>query len=87
MALPELTVRSILHKAGYRFRLHRGDLPGTPDIVLPKYSLMVFVHGCFWYGHEDCSRARLPSTRSEFWPEKIEKNKRRDALVQSQLTD
>ncbi len=78
---PELRVRSLLHKAGYRFRLQRRDLPGTPDLYLPRYRLAIFVHGCFWHGHADCRRARLPSTRPEFWSAKIERNKDRDAAA------
>lgn len=76
---PERFVRSVLHRAGYRFRLHRRDLPGTPDMVLPRFRLAIFVHGCFWHGHQGCKRARLPRTRSEFWSAKIEANRKRDA--------
>ena len=78
---PELRVRRILHRAGYRFRLQRRDLPGTPDLYLPRYRLAIFVHGCFWHGHAGCPRARLPSTRPEFWAAKIERNKQRDVAV------
>lgn len=63
---PERIVRSLLHKMGYRFRLRRKDLPGTPDIVLPKYRSVIFVHGCFWHSHLGCPRAARPTTRSEF---------------------
>ena len=73
----ELLVRSLIHRLGYRFRLHRSDLPGTPDIVLPKYSTVVFVNGCFWHGH-DCPRGKLPRTNQDFWSKKIEKNRERD---------
>jgi DNA mismatch endonuclease, patch repair protein len=67
---PEIIVRTALHALGYRFRLHRKDLPGTPDIVLPKYKTAIFVHGCFWHSH-DCRYGRVtPVTRSEFWSEK-----------------
>lgn len=67
---PEIRVRAALHALGYRFRLHRRDLPGTPDIVLPKYRTAIFVHGCFWHSH-DCAFGRVtPATRSEFWSEK-----------------
>ena len=76
---PELRVRRLLHRLGYRFRLHRRDLPGTPDLFLPKYQLAVFVHGCFWHGHDGCKRAKLPETRREFWRTKIDANKGRDA--------
>lgn len=78
---PELRVRRLLHKAGYRFRLQRRDLPGTPDLYLPRHKLAIFVHGCFWHGHAGCRRARLPSTRPEFWSAKIERNKERDAVA------
>lgn len=82
---PELRVRSVLHRAGYRFRVHRRDLPGSPDIVLPKYRTVIFVHGCFWHGHEGCRRATLPSTRAGFWREKIERNIARDAAAEAAL--
>jgi DNA mismatch endonuclease, patch repair protein len=61
---PELRVRRLLHSMGYRFRLHRKELPGTPDIVLPKYRLCIFVHGCYWHQHQGCKRATIPDTRS-----------------------
>lgn len=83
---PEKTVRRLLHSMGYRFRLHVADLPGTPDIVLPKYRAVVFVHGCFWHGHGGCSRAKLPQTNRSFWQEKVAKNKARDRNVKSALT-
>ena len=75
---PEIVVRSIIHKMGYRFRLHRKDLPGKPDIALPKYRKVIFVHGCFWHGHEGCSRSKRPTTNQEFWREKLDKNMERD---------
>ena len=74
---PELVVRSILHKMGYRFSLHKKDLPGTPDIFLRKHRKVVQVHGCFWHGHE-CRKGRLPKSRISFWRDKIGKNRRRD---------
>jgi DNA mismatch endonuclease (patch repair protein) len=80
----ELLVRSLLHRLGYRFRLHRSDLPGTPDIVLPKYSTVVFVNGCFWHGH-DCPRGKLPQSNTDFWLAKIEKNRRRDQQAFKEL--
>lgn len=76
---PEIAVRKMLHKAGFRFRLHRKDLPGRPDIVLPKHHVVVFVNGCFWHGHDGCALYRQPSTRSHFWVEKISSNQARDA--------
>lgn len=75
---PELIVRSLLHALGYRFRLHRKDLPGKPDIKLTKFKKVIFVHGCFWHSHQNCPRAKLPTTNTEFWREKLEKNIRRD---------
>ena len=75
---PEKIVRSLLHSLGYRFRLHRKTLPGTPDIVLPKYKAVIFVNGCFWHGHDGCKRATIPDTNKEFWERKISANKARD---------
>jgi DNA mismatch endonuclease (patch repair protein) len=74
---PELWVRRILHSHGFRFRLHLKDLPGRPDIVLPKYGAVVFVQGCFWHAHH-CQKGRGPGTRGEFWKAKFEGNKKRD---------
>jgi len=74
---PEILIRQMLHARGFRFRLHRKDLPGRPDIVLPKYNAVIFVNGCFWHGH-DCHLFRWPKTRPEFWREKIHKNMERD---------
>lgn len=78
---PELVVRRLLHAMGYRFRLHRRDLPGTPDIVLPGRGAVIFLHGCFWHGHEGCRFATKPATRGDFWAAKIEANRRRDRLA------
>lgn len=75
---PEIIVRSVLHRLGYRFRLHRKDLPGKPDIVLPRRKTLVFVNGCYWHGHKDCGLFRPPKTRTRFWTEKIESNSLRD---------
>ena len=75
---PEIRVRKLLHAMGYRFRIHKKDLPGKPDIVLPSYKKVVFVHGCFWHEHKGCKRATAPKTRTNFWREKIDKNKERD---------
>lgn len=77
---PELLVRCGLHRRGFRFRLHSRNLPGRPDVVLPKYKTVVFVHGCFWHGH-DCSGFKWPKTREDFWRSKIESNRARDAEV------
>lgn len=74
---PEIMVRQALHKAGFRFRLHRKDLPGKPDLVLPKYQAAIFVHGCFWHGH-DCRYFKIPKTRTDFWMAKIASNSSRD---------
>lgn len=82
----EVLVRSALHARGFRYRLGGAGLPGKPDIVLPKYGTVVFVHGCFWHGH-NCPLYRLPKTRPEFWAAKIESNKARDARVESQLRE
>jgi DNA mismatch endonuclease, patch repair protein len=75
---PEILVRRALHRMGLRFRIHRRDLPGRPDIVLPKYQTAVFVNGCFWHGHRGCARAELPKSNSEFWKDKIRQNGLRD---------
>ncbi len=82
---PELTVRSLLHRMGYRFRLHRKDLPGKPDIVLPKYKTVVFVHGCFWHRHADCQYAYTPKSRVDFWETKFQKNIERDEKTRTAL--
>ena len=78
---PEIAVRSFLHAKGLRFRIHRKDLLGTPDVVLPRYQVVIFVHGCFWHGHVGCKYFRLPKTRSEFWESKIQANIKRDAYA------
>lgn len=75
---PELAVRRLLHRLGFRFRLHISTLPGKPDVVLPKYRSIIFVHGCFWHGHHGCRRAQRPSSNAEFWNAKLEANKLRD---------
>jgi DNA mismatch endonuclease (patch repair protein) len=76
---PELAVRRALHRLGFRFRLHRRDLPGSPDIVLPRHRAVVFVHGCFWHRHSGCRLTTTPGTRAEFWSTKFEANVARDA--------
>lgn len=75
---PEMRVRRILHRNGLRFRLHRRDLPGTPDIILPSRHTVIFVHGCFWHRHQGCSRASTPTTNAERWRLKFERNVARD---------
>jgi len=82
---PERAVRSILHCMGYRFRLHRRDLPGSPDLVLPKYQTVVFVHGCFWHRHKGCQFAYTPKTRTAFWMKKFSDNVERDQRVARDL--
>lgn len=84
---PEMTVRSLLHKMGYRFRLHRKDLPGVPDIVLPKYKTAIFIHGCFWHRHNGCKLAYNPKTRIEFWNKKFRDTVKRDRLNIKKLED
>ncbi|MBH9969953.1 DNA mismatch endonuclease Vsr [Commensalibacter sp. M0270] len=74
---PEMFIRRILHSRGYRYRLHDHKLPGKPDMVFRKYNAVIFIHGCFWHGH-DCHLFRMPSSRVEFWKNKIETNKKRD---------
>jgi len=74
----ELVVRRILHRLGYRFRLHRRDLPGTPDIVFPTRKKVIFVHGCFWHRHPGCRKSSTPNTRTEYWVEKFAANQARD---------
>jgi DNA mismatch endonuclease (patch repair protein) len=75
---PEKVVRSLLHKMGYRFRLYRNDLPGKPDIVLPKYKTVIFIHGCFWHRHKRCKRCTTPSTNQAYWFKKFERNVAKD---------
>ena len=82
---PELRLRSLLHRAGFRFRLHAKQLPGSPDVVLPKYQTAIFVHGCFWHRHPGCRNATMPSTRRDFWQEKFDANVSRDARNQAAL--
>ncbi len=82
---PELVVRSLLHRMGYRFRVNRPDLPGKPDIVLPKYKTVIFVHGCFWHRHKGCKLAYMPKSRTRFWKQKFQKNIKRDGKHKSAL--
>lgn len=81
---PEILIRSLLHRHGFRFRLHVSDLPGKPDIVLPRYHAIIFVHGCFWHGH-DCSLFKWARTRPDFWREKIGRNQANDNRVKAAL--
>lgn len=75
---PEMRVRSLLHRLGYRFRLHSTKLPGKPDLVLPKYNAIIFVHGCFWHQHARCRKCNFPNTNTEFWTKKFSQNRERD---------
>ncbi len=82
---PEMRVRRLTHALGYRYRLHRRDLPGNPDMVFPSRKKIIFVHGCFWHRHRGCPRCRLPKTRVGFWKTKLEKNKARDIKNRREL--
>ncbi len=87
---PELALRSMLHRLGYRFTVNgpkNKSLPGKPDIVLPKYRTVIFLHGCFWHGHNNCPHFRIPKTRSVWWKRKIEGNKARDLRNETALRD
>ncbi len=83
---PEFHIRSLLHRNGFRFRLHTKDLPGKPDIVLPRYHAAIFINGCFWHGH-DCHLFKLPGTRTDFWKTKIARNKENDSRAAGLLND
>ena len=82
---PELIIRSRLQKLGFRFRLHRKDIPGCPDITLPKYKTVIFVHGCFWHQHPGCKKATIPINNYDFWQAKLNENSERDKRQISQL--
>ena len=84
---PEKIIRSILHKLGFRFRINRKDLPGKPDIVLPKYKTVIFVHGCFWHQHEGCKYAVMPKSNTNYWKPKLTKNVDRDKLNVKRLNE
>lgn len=84
---PELLLRSYLFKKGFRFRIHKSDLPGKPDIVLPKYNTAIFVHGCFWHYHKDCQEGRIPSTREDYWKAKLLKTVERDVKHQDKIKE
>ena len=81
---PEMQVRRTLHRAGHRFRIHRSDLPGCPDLLFPKHGIALFVHGCFWHWH-GCKRSRMPKTNVEYWTTKIRRNVNRDIRTRSEL--
>lgn len=82
---PEMVVRRTAHAMGFRFRLHRRDLPGTPDLVFPKLRKVIFVHGCFWHRHPHCKRTTTPKTRRRYWSEKFRDNVERDARKEREL--
>ncbi|HWW37836.1 DNA mismatch endonuclease Vsr [Pedobacter sp.] len=84
---PELLVRKFLHGVGFRYRLHVKDLPGKPDIVLPKYKTVIFVNGCFWHGHKNCKYSTIPKTRTEWWENKINLNILNDTKNRNRLVD
>lgn len=83
--LAELRVRTIAHGLGLRFRLHRRDLPGSPDLVFPKFRIAIFVHGCFWHRHPECPKASIPKSNTEFWMQKFDANRHRDMLAIEKL--
>lgn len=84
---PEIIIRKYIHKRGFRYRINDNRYPGKPDIVLPKYRVIIFIHGCFWHGHQNCKRAKLPDTRREFWKAKISNNIIRDKKNTQLLED
>ena len=86
-SVQELFIRKLIHSLGYRFRLHRKDLPGKPDLVFPKYKKVIFVNGCFWHGHKNCKRSKLPETNKKFWKEKISGNIKRDIKNYKELNN
>ena len=82
---PELRVRKVAHRLGLRYRLHRHDLPGKPDLVFPKFNTVVFVHGCFWHRHANCRKSSSPKSNTQYWQEKFKQNQDRDRRVMRQL--
>ena len=84
---PELFLRKQLHRRGYRFRLHRKNLPGKPDLVFPSRRKVIFIHGCFWHQHPECREGRVPGSRREYWKPKLVRNQQRDALAQTALKE
>ena len=83
---PEMILRSLMHREGYRFRLHDRNLPGKPDLILPKHNTVIFVNGCYWHRHESCPKATTPKTNTEFWEAKFKDTIARDARKSAQLT-
>lgn len=84
---PEMRVRRLVHGLGYRYRLHRSDLPGKPDLVFPSRRKVIFVHGCFWHRHPNCALARMPKSRQDFWQPKLDANRERDLANQERLRE
>ena len=84
---PEILVRRLLHRAGFRYRLHKSGLPGRPDVVMSKYKTVIFVNGCFWHRHKNCKDATTPKTRTSFWKKKFEENVQRDERVAAELKE
>lgn len=82
---PEMRVRKLLHRKGFRYRLHQKDLPGKPDVVLPRHRVCIFIHGCFWHRHPGCKYATIPKTRAEFWRQKFDLNVERDLRSRNEL--
>lgn len=82
---PEVLVRQYLHRQGYRFRLHRKDLPGKPDVVLPKYKTVIFINGCFWHRHQGCKHATMPASNIDYWEKKFKRTQERDNSQYRQL--
>ena len=82
---PETVVRSLLFALGYRYRLHKKDLPGKPDIILKKHNTVIFVHGCFWHQHKECKRANIPKSNKKYWIPKLERNAERDKINKREL--
>lgn len=82
---PEMLVRKFLHAQGFRYKLHDKTLPGKPDIVLPKYKTIIFIHGCFWHGHKNCKYFVVPKTRTQWWLDKINRNKANDDKAEKAL--
>lgn len=86
-SIPEMKLRRLVHRLGFRYRLHVGKLPGKPDLVFPARHSVIFMHGCFWHRHIGCKLARLPKSRLDFWTEKLEANRQRDLIHQQQLQE